>query len=122
VKPFVKKAKYIAILVVVILSLAFIPLLYNHYVFPLGRLHKSIEIGDKYEEILGKFERYYSMYRNRGREVDFNSGIRDTDFYMIPTTPSKYLYLYHDNLFDDVQLGVLFDGRQRVRQIFFISD
>ena len=103
-------------------TLVFGPSLYNHYLFPLGQLHKSIEIGDSYDAVYSKFTDYFERYGSADNEVVLNNGFTTEDFYSTPIRSSAYVFLYDVNIFDDIQLGVLFDERRQAKKIFFVGD
>lgn len=110
------------LVVLALLTLPFLPFFYNHYVFPLGRLHNSLNPGDSYETVYPQFADYEAAYAGDGENLQFSKGIRATDFYHAEIEPSEFLFLYHVNTFDDVQLGVLFDHDRKVSQIYFVGD
>ena len=102
--------------------LIFGPFVYNHHIFPLGRLQNRIHVGDKCVDVEKQFAAYYAAHQN-AHEIYFNKGERSTSFLGTPITPSRYLSLYHVNLFDDVQLNVICDSLDdRVAQVQFIGD
>ena len=84
------------------------PYIYNHYIFSLGRLHQSIEIGQPYVKVVETFESYYAVHSGSD-EVQISK--KDAE-----------LFLYHVNIFDDCQLTVRFGDAGLVKEITYIGD
>ncbi len=118
--------KRVLLFVVVFLGMALlIPVgafVYNEYIFGLGKLHKSLAVGDSYDEVYSMYSAYIDG-RTNTECFQFSEGIRENDFSGLPIAESKYLFIYDcSSLFDDVQLGVLFDGADKVKKLYFVGD
>lgn len=66
------------------------PFFYNAHVSPLGRLHKTVAVGDPWETTASRFQVYYDHHRDAG-EISFNEGTTETDFASFPIEPSRFL-------------------------------
>jgi hypothetical protein len=64
--------------VILITLLTQFPFIYNHYIFPLGRLHQELSIGMNYEVVSQKFETYYQQHNIENNEIYFNRGLENT--------------------------------------------
>jgi hypothetical protein len=98
-----------------------LPHIYNNYIFPLGRLHRSISYGDNYAEVNEKFIKYVTEQRGRAENPDIQLlfGTRQEDFNDRPIEESQYMYLFDVSYFDEIHLGVIFNQQQQVNDIYF---
>lgn len=117
---------FAAIVTAVLLLVAFYPMFHNRFIFPLGRLYGSIELGLDYEEVHKQFQNYYERHKKHG-EIYLNEAVISLDRYPADALffgcqqPCKLLSLYHQSAFDRVQLKVVSYGNT-VDRIQFIGD
>lgn len=103
------------------IGVMFAPYVYNYHLFPLARLHKTIGIGDSCDEVSAKFQAYHEKYKNAS-QIYFNEGMTETEDDGSAIEPSRFLALYHVNIFDDIQLNLVCDANGDVSKIQFIGD
>ena len=98
------------------------PMIYNHYIFPLGKLHHKISIGEDYASVQGKFQEYVKKRKGGSKELQFSEGPTSLNIRTGPIAETEQLFLYDVSAFDDVQLQVLFDDMGHAKEINFIGD
>lgn len=111
----------IVVIAAINVAVAIFPVFYNYYIFPLGILRHDISVGDEYKSVKAQFETYTQRYAH-DRAFQFATGRTNIDFFYRPIPEAEYLVIYHANIFDDVQLYVLFDEAGLVKEIEFIGD
>lgn len=125
--PFAKKKALIALgvvlgLLILVVSSPFLAYAYNNYVFGLGRLARSIEIGDGYEEVYGKLAAYYESRKGKPQlqfvEYESTQDLR----YTRDIPKAKVLAIYDLSVFSQVQLSLQFDEQERVADSLFVGD
>ena len=117
----VRVALVIVFVLGLVVAIATFPIIYNHFVHPLGQLSQNISIGDHYEDVLAKFNDYVRRHKD-DEDLRFSSGTTKHYIFAGPTPETRHLYLYHSSAFDDVQLQVLFDETGLVKEVVFIGD
>jgi hypothetical protein len=107
---------------VLLVSSPFLAYAYNKYVFPLGRLARSIEIGDSYDEVHGKLANYYASKSGQPQLqfVEYESATDLTYTRAIPK--ATVLAIYDLSIFSEVKLSILFDEQKHVADVLFIGD
>lgn len=116
-----KTIAFLVICSVVVLFVIAYPHLYNRYIFPLGKLYEDLGVGQPYGEVKEKFEAYYADHKHNG-EIYMEQGVTNRDLMKGPIPETKYLFIYHASIFDDLQLQVLFDSNNKAKEINFIGD
>jgi hypothetical protein len=97
---------------------------HNRYVHPLGRLSRSISMGDDCAALRETFLAYSEARREDGsREVEFAE--RELTMDLLHTkqvAPSRGLWLYDVSAFDDLQLTVRCSPTGQVAEVQFVGD
>jgi hypothetical protein len=113
-----------ALTLVAFLAIGVYPFVHNKYIHPLGRLSRSIAVGDQCEPVRAKFRAYF-VARSESPEVqlsEFDS--TSNDFYVRALSLPFYtgLFINDTSPFDDVQITVLCGADNRVTKILFVGD
>jgi hypothetical protein len=111
----------VAILALLLAALTLYPFFHNNYIFPLGQLRQSISIGQPYDEVERMFDIYIEKHRD-DTDLQFTKGETESHILKGKMPTTKQLFIYDLSMFDDVQLQVLFDQTDRVKEINFIGD
>jgi hypothetical protein len=94
---------------------------YNTYFFSLGRLYRGIEQGQAYADVESKFLTYYEKHKDKG-DIQMQKGPTNLHLMKGPISETKQLFIHHASFSDDVQLQVLFDDEDKVKEILFVGD
>jgi hypothetical protein len=107
--------------VLLIMSCGLYAFLHNEYVHPLGRLHRSLSIGEPCDSVEGAFERYAELHASPSLTFTHPDPTR-----RLGGRPSEHLsrgiFLMDDSLFDPPQLTVWCDHQDRVAELEFVGD
>ena len=102
----------------VFLMIAFFPFFYNEHIASLGRFSKSISEGQNEIAAVEAMLSFEKKYSDSSKLYD---GISSVDLYGDKIEESRVVSLVQDNLFDDIQLRVMFKD-EKVYQVVVISD
>jgi hypothetical protein len=98
------------------------PHLHNHYVHPLGRLARQVEIGQSCDLVANQFTKYA---QSSAASPEAQHSERTLTFDLLFTeavSPSRGLSIYDLSAFDDLQLLVRCSPSNEVAEVLFIGD
>ena len=98
------------------------PYLHNHYVHPLGRLARQVEIGQSCDLVASRFTKYTDSSAT-SPEAQHSDHILTFDLHFTEdVSPSRGLSIYDLSAFDDLQLLVRCSSSNQVAEVLFIGD
>lgn len=114
-------SKVLALIIILVLFMGALPWAYSYHLSPLARLRANIEIQDSYVDAEKLFVDFYEG-RKADEVFEFAHGTTASHLMRGEMPLTKHLFLYHDSIFDNIQLQVLFDENDKVKEILFIGD
>ena len=98
------------------------PFTHNYYIHPLGRLARSISLGDSCPLLLERLARYEKRHPSPDLQFTRPTYKAELRSQRPIDPPQSGMFIYDTSIFDDVQLSVRCSADNAVAEVLFIGD